>query len=108
MVALDGQIYLVDANSREALWSLSSGCPIYSSYQVPEQDRESGKNKTNASEATSDFYVDCGDDWALYLHGKSFGKVVCYLPSKLSLYLWVFHGWCSLNLSSTSSVLFRS
>ncbi|KAF3446915.1 hypothetical protein FNV43_RR12095 [Rhamnella rubrinervis] len=73
VVGLDGQIYLVDANSREILWSLSSGLPIYSSYQIP--DHESCKGKTNASELTSDFYVDCGDDWALYLHRKTFGKV---------------------------------
>lgn len=85
MVALDGQIYLVDANSREILWSLSSGLPIYSSYQIP--DHESSKDKTNASELTNDFYVDCGDDWALYLHGNGFGKVVCNSPSELFLYL---------------------
>lgn len=73
VVALDGKINFVDANSKEILWSFSSGWPIYSSYQI---DNDSSNSKVNASESTNDFYIDCGDDWTLYLHSKRFGKVV--------------------------------
>ena len=76
VVDLEGKIYLVDTISKKILWSLPSGWPIYSSYQtIP--NNESGKSKVNGSELTNDFFIDCGDDWELYLHSKRFGKVVC-------------------------------
>ncbi|KAL5557696.1 hypothetical protein UlMin_033907 [Ulmus minor] len=74
VVDLEGKIYLVDTISKKILWSLPSGWPIYSSYQtIP--NNESGKSKVNGSELTNDFFIDCGDDWELYLHSKRFGKV---------------------------------
>lgn len=67
---LDGEVYLVDASSRKILWSFSSGGPIYSSYQAfLNHDNE----ESDDSESNDDFYIDCGEDWALYAHSKSFG-----------------------------------
>lgn len=70
---LDGKVYLVDTGSKKILWSFSSGRPIYSSYQ---EFLSHDNDKSNASESDNDFYIDCGEDWALYAHSKSFGKVV--------------------------------
>ena len=62
MVSLDGKVHLVDANSGKILSSFSSGRPIHSSYQSF-MDRDDGDSKFSN-------FVECGDDWALYLHGK--------------------------------------
>lgn len=75
MAALDGTIYLVEINSRKILWSFSSGQSIYSSYQtLPSQ----GSDNNNNSEP-DDFFIDCGDDWGLYVHGPGQKKVVRYV-----------------------------
>lgn len=74
MAALDGTVYLVDTNARKIRWSFSSGQPIYSSYQATV---ETDEDRHNASELSNDlYYVDCGDDWELYVHSKRFGKLV--------------------------------
>ncbi|CAN0903189.1 Serine/threonine-protein kinase/endoribonuclease IRE1b [Linum grandiflorum] len=57
---LDGTIHLLDAASAKILWSFATGSPIYSSYQANIDDL---------------YYVDCGDDWDLYVHSKSEGKL---------------------------------
>ncbi|KAG6648269.1 hypothetical protein CIPAW_07G135500 [Carya illinoinensis] len=69
---LDGTIYCLDPDSRKILWSFASGRPTYSSYQAFLEDED---GKSNVSDPNDDFYIDCDDDWALYLHSKSFGKV---------------------------------
>ncbi|PIN14666.1 Serine/threonine protein kinase and endoribonuclease ERN1/IRE1 [Handroanthus impetiginosus] len=66
LAALDGTVYLVDRSSGKIIWSFSSGPSIYSSYQqIPNHEGE----KLNASAEGDNFYIDCGEDWELYLHG---------------------------------------
>nr|POF10856.1 serine/threonine-protein kinase/endoribonuclease ire1b [Quercus suber] len=72
---LDGRIYLVDTGSRKILWSFASGQPIYSSYQAVLNNDKDKSNGSELSNSDNDFYIDCGDDWSLYLHKKSFKKV---------------------------------
>ncbi|GAA0140298.1 endoribonuclease [Lithospermum erythrorhizon] len=70
VAAPDGTIYLVDRNSGNAAWSFATGVPIYSSYQaLPSQDNE----LTSPAEGDN-FYVDCGEDWELYIHGNGIKK----------------------------------
>ncbi|KAK6924587.1 KEN domain, partial [Dillenia turbinata] len=67
VAALDGTIYLEDTKSGEVLWSFSSGPSLHSSYQAPlNQD----SHKPNASGTYSDYYVDCGDDWDLFVYSS--------------------------------------
>lgn len=75
IAALDGTVHLVESNSRKVLWSFSSGPPIYSSYQAP---TNKDGDKENASGLSNDFFVDCGDDWELYMHTHDFGKMVSW------------------------------
>ncbi|GAB2282905.1 hypothetical protein Dimus_017440 [Dionaea muscipula] len=70
VVAVNGTVYLVESNSRKILWSFSSGGPIYSSHHVP-INHENGKDK---EAARSNSFVDCGDDWELYLD-THYGKL---------------------------------
>lgn len=72
MAALDGTIYLVETNSRKILWSFPSGQSIYSSYQALPNH---GSDNDSISEM-DDFFIDCGDDWGLYVHGLGSKKVV--------------------------------
>ncbi|EPS70743.1 hypothetical protein M569_04013, partial [Genlisea aurea] len=74
VAAPDGTVHLVEIESGKILWSFSSGSSIYSSYQlIPNHEGE----KLNSSSVDEDnFYIDCGDDWELYLHGKGLRKVV--------------------------------
>lgn len=69
VAALDGKIHLVEPKSGEVFWSFASGPSIYSSYQAP---AEHDNDNENASRVGS-FFIDCGDDWALYMH-DAFGK----------------------------------
>ncbi|GMP32212.1 hypothetical protein CsSME_00006074 [Camellia sinensis var. sinensis] len=79
VAALDGTIHLVEPKSRKVFWSFTSGPSIYSSYQAPV---EGDNDKENASQLGS-FFIDCGDDWELYMH-DAFGKRVCLKMSSLS------------------------
>lgn len=81
MAALDGTIYLVEINSRKILWSFTSGQSIYSSYQALPNH---GSDNHNDS-APDDFFIDCGDDWGLYVHGPGHKKVVRTLMQLLYL-----------------------
>ncbi|KAL6549154.1 hypothetical protein OROHE_008999 [Orobanche hederae] len=72
VAAPDGTVYLVEIGSGKILWSFSSGPSIYSSYQqIPNHEGE----KLNSSADGDDFYIDCGEDWELYLHGTGLKKV---------------------------------
>ncbi|XP_045786075.1 serine/threonine-protein kinase/endoribonuclease IRE1a-like isoform X2 [Trifolium pratense] len=75
VAALDGTMYLVASQENGAvrvIWSFSTGSPIYSSYQAPiNKDR----GKTNTSSAPTSGFVECGDDWSLYMHDKILGKM---------------------------------
>jgi serine/threonine-protein kinase/endoribonuclease IRE1 len=68
IAAPDGTIYLVELTSGEVLWSFDSGPSIYSSYQAISHDGN-GHNYSKQS------YVDCGDDWELYMHGNGLKEV---------------------------------
>ncbi|XP_051139823.1 serine/threonine-protein kinase/endoribonuclease IRE1b-like [Andrographis paniculata] len=71
-VSPDGTVYYVESSSGKILWSFSSGQSIYSSFQkMPNRDGE----KLNASADGDSFYIDCGEDWELYLHSNGFSKV---------------------------------
>ncbi|XP_021804582.1 serine/threonine-protein kinase/endoribonuclease IRE1a-like [Prunus avium] len=65
VATLDGRIHLVESNSMRVLWSLASGPPLYTSYQA--QDSTSGSKNSR-------YFIDCGDDWNLYLHRGHFGR----------------------------------
>ncbi|KAL3655153.1 hypothetical protein CASFOL_000939 [Castilleja foliolosa] len=72
VAAPDGTVYFVEIGSGKVLWSFSSGPSIYSSYQhFPNHEGE----KLNASADGDNFYIDCGEDWELYLHGTGLKDV---------------------------------
>ncbi|XP_042046969.1 serine/threonine-protein kinase/endoribonuclease IRE1b-like [Salvia splendens] len=72
LAAPDGTVYMVEIGSGKILWSFSSGPSIYSSYQqIPNHEGE----KLNTSADGDNFYIDCGEDWELYLHGTGLKKV---------------------------------
>ncbi|KAJ1413342.1 hypothetical protein SESBI_19728 [Sesbania bispinosa] len=75
VAALDGTMYLVErheSGSMMVIWSFSTGSPIYSSYQAS-VNKDNGKE--NASAALINGFVECGDDWSLYMHDEHFGKM---------------------------------
>lgn len=74
MAAPDGMIHLVELNSGKIQWSFNSGPSIYSSFQALPDNRGDDHNLSTEGE---NFYIDCGEDWKLYLHGDDFKKVVC-------------------------------
>ncbi|QCD82170.1 serine/threonine-protein kinase/endoribonuclease IRE1 [Vigna unguiculata] len=74
VVTLDGTMYLVDRSpgSMKVIWSFSTGSPIYQSYRATvKRDTD----KENASAALMSGFVECGDDWSLYMHDRHFGKM---------------------------------
>ncbi|KAK7856155.1 serine/threonine-protein kinase/endoribonuclease ire1b [Quercus suber] len=72
IAGLDGTVHLVESNSKRVIWSFESGTPIYTSYQAASgQDND----KENASDPSGRFFIDCGDDWDLYMHSEHFGKM---------------------------------
>lgn len=84
IVTLDGTMYLVDrqeSGPMRVIWSFSTGSPIYSSYQAP-INKDHGKE--NASAPRISGFVECGDDWSLYMHDKHFGKLVFVLMDYMS------------------------
>lgn len=71
VAAPNGTVYLIDIDSRKVLWSVTSGPPIYMSYQTPireddEKDKAVGQSRYS--------FLDCGDDWELYLN-NNYGKL---------------------------------
>ncbi|KAM7513975.1 hypothetical protein LguiA_003558 [Lonicera macranthoides] len=72
VAAPDGTVYLVEIHSGKVLWSFKSGPSIYSSYQALPSREGDGHN---ASRHSDDFFIDCGDDWELYMHGNGLKKV---------------------------------
>ncbi|EEF40724.1 kinase, putative [Ricinus communis] len=64
---LNGTIYFQETNSERVFWSFSSGAPIYSSYQASFNQDNDGENEFGPS---TGFFIDYGDDWQLYAHGK--------------------------------------
>lgn len=78
IATLDGTLYLMDSQedgSTRVIWSFSTGSPIYSSYQAP-GNKECGKENNASAAAPVSGFVECGDDWSLYMHDKHFGKMV--------------------------------
>ncbi|KAF3440889.1 hypothetical protein FNV43_RR19175 [Rhamnella rubrinervis] len=72
IAALDGTIHLVESNSMRKIWSFASGPPIYTSYQAPLRP-DIDKDNTNGQ--STGFFIDCGDDWELYMHSEHFGRM---------------------------------
>ena len=73
----------------KVLWSFVSGPSIYSSYQAPlDQD--------NATDWGSRYFVDCGDDWKLYMNSRHFGKMVWLELSPLLLMSLLFIIYCGV------------
>ncbi|KAI4314664.1 hypothetical protein L6164_027552 [Bauhinia variegata] len=71
IVALDGTMYLVESGSMRVIWSFETGSPIYSSYQAPVNK---DNDKENVSGLSTEF-LECGDDWGLYVQTTHFGKM---------------------------------
>ncbi|XP_057543566.1 serine/threonine-protein kinase/endoribonuclease IRE1a-like isoform X1 [Amaranthus tricolor] len=74
VVAPNGIVYMVDtreSDSRKVMWSISSGPPIYKSYQAPVQENNE-KDKVLGHSRYA--FLECGDDWELYLNHE-YGKV---------------------------------
>ncbi|CAI0421837.1 unnamed protein product [Linum tenue] len=67
---LNGTICLQDPISGKVLWSFSSGSPVYSSYQSPFLGQAAGDQDNSIFGPNSAFFLDYGDDWQLYAHGK--------------------------------------
>ncbi|GAB2210434.1 hypothetical protein Droror1_Dr00015700 [Drosera rotundifolia] len=67
VAALDGTLSLVEVSTRRILWTFKSEHPIYSSYQAPMNlDADDGQSFSRRD----DTYMDCGDDWELYVHDR--------------------------------------
>ncbi|KAJ0654619.1 putative non-specific serine/threonine protein kinase [Helianthus annuus] len=65
VAAPDGTLYQVDISSGKIIWSFPSGTQIYDAHQALNlEDVEH-----NSSRQHNKFYIDCGDDWQLYIHG---------------------------------------
>lgn len=81
VAAPDGTVHLLDLKSGEDIWAFRSGASIYSSYQALSNYQGDSNNATIEDD---NFYIDCGEDWKLYMHGNGFEKVVrrltCPLP----------------------------
>ncbi|XP_022740110.1 serine/threonine-protein kinase/endoribonuclease IRE1a isoform X2 [Durio zibethinus] len=69
----DGTIVLRTKKSKRVIWSFASGSPIYSSYQAP-PTLDNGNE--NASQPSTAFFIDCGDDWELYAHATRTNKML--------------------------------
>ena len=72
VAAPNGTVYLIESDYKKVLWSFASGPPIYLSYQTPvheddEKDKLLGQSKYS--------FLDCGDDWELYMN-NDYGKLV--------------------------------
>ncbi|XP_004238445.2 serine/threonine-protein kinase/endoribonuclease IRE1b-like isoform X1 [Solanum lycopersicum] len=72
VAAPDGTVHLLDLKSGEDIWAFRSGAPIYSSYQSLSDYQGDGNNATIEDD---NFYIDCGEDWKLYMHGNGLEKV---------------------------------
>lgn len=73
--SLDGTIYLVDSSSRKVHWSFSSGPSLCSSHQaLHDNNSDDGGQELGKSGTKDNFFLECGDDWNLYLHSKHFGR----------------------------------
>lgn len=67
LAAPDGKIYQMDTSSGNILWSIPTGPPIYDAHQSHNLEDD----EHNSSRQQNNFYVDCGDDWQLYVHYKN-------------------------------------
>lgn len=87
ITTLDGTMYMVDrqeSGSMKVIWAFSTGAPIYYSYKAPIK-KDIGKE--NVSAALISGFVECGEDWALYMHDKQFGKKVLVLRLNNAFFL---------------------
>ncbi|GJX91971.1 serine/threonine-protein kinase/endoribonuclease IRE1b-like protein [Tanacetum coccineum] len=53
--------------SGKILWSIPTGPPIYDAHQSPNLEDD----EHNSSRQQNNFYIDCGDDWQLYIYDKN-------------------------------------
>ncbi|KAM3304407.1 serine/threonine-protein kinase/endoribonuclease IRE1a [Capsicum chacoense] len=82
VAAPDGMVYLLDLKSGKDIWAFRSGPSIYSSYQALSDYQGDSNNVTIEDD---NFYIDCGEDWKLYMHGNGFEKVA--LPFSVEEFL---------------------
>lgn len=75
VAAPNGTVYLIDTDDRKVIWSFASGPPIYMSYHIPVQE---GDEKDKAVGHSRYSFLDCGDDWELYMNNK-YGKLVGHI-----------------------------
>ncbi|KAK9713413.1 hypothetical protein RND81_06G025700 [Saponaria officinalis] len=66
IAAPNGTVYFIHSDSRKVVWSFPSGPPIYLSYRAPLHQDEDEKDHT--AEHSRHSFLDCGDDWELYLN----------------------------------------
>lgn len=79
VATLDGTMHLVEqseSGSTRVIWSFSTGSPIYQSYRALVK-KDDGKE--NASAAITSGFMECGDDWSLYMYDEHFGKMCCLI-----------------------------
>ncbi|GJT72745.1 reverse transcriptase domain-containing protein [Tanacetum coccineum] len=57
----------VNISSGKILWSILIGPPIYDAHQSPNLEDD----EHNSSRQQNNFYIDCGDDWQLYIYDKN-------------------------------------
>ncbi|GJZ36856.1 serine/threonine-protein kinase/endoribonuclease IRE1b-like protein [Tanacetum coccineum] len=57
----------VNISSGKILWSIPTGPPIYDAHQSPNLEDD----EHNSSRQQNNFYIDCGDDWQLYIYDKN-------------------------------------
>lgn len=85
VAAPDGTLYQVDISSGRILWSFPSGAPIYDSHQAV--NLEDDEHNSSRQQQHNKFYIDCGDDWQLYIHAKNTkAEVSKYTPVNVSLF----------------------
>ncbi|GJW46838.1 PUG domain-containing protein [Tanacetum coccineum] len=59
--------------SGKILWSIPTGPPIYDAHQSPNLEDD----EHNSSRQQNNFYIDCGDDWQLYIYDKNSKAELC-------------------------------
>lgn len=87
LATLDGTLSLIEIDSLKIVWSIKTGLPIYSSYQALQN---LDLNAENASGHGDDTYIDCGDDWILYMHDRDKGIMEVIDANLFSTHLLFF------------------
>ncbi|CAN4121312.1 unnamed protein product [Withania somnifera] len=103
VAAPDGTVYLLDLKSGEDVWAFRSGSSIYSSYQAPSDYQG---DSINVSIEDDNFYIDCGEDWKLYMHGNGYEKVELPFSVEEFLKLTLYVSTNGIMLGSKKTTVF--